>query len=325
MYLERVLAMTPQTPEASTVPKPIHPGGPGLWHHKGLMAPPYIEHVAQALMRRGKSESEAYHMATGLMHSWSAGHDGHGHHVHADVKAAAAANLAKWEELRAKVHAKSLGKHAKGHSASHKDHHDLAASADWDAIAGVLLELASGPTYFYDASMLKGGSEASAPGAKRITGNQLRQAPSQTVAAGPPLPPGVTLPTPAELNALAAAISRAGLPDSDLTRGAAAHARTAAMKMEAKQPVDALHMLRACQAGIVSAHREYNASLIPVANVFSAKLNPADAASARAEMYEGLKTRGTFRALASQCAQFIDRIRRHIFHGMYNHMAEARF
>lgn len=332
-YLERLLALTPQTPEASTVPKPIHPGGPGLWHHKKWMAPPYVEHVAQALMRRGKSESEAYHLAVGLMHSWSAGHDGHGHHVHADVKAAAAANLAKWEELRGRAHASHLAKKAKGHS---KSHHDLAASAAWDEIGELMvefartapldiMELASGPTYFYDASMLKGGSEASAPGAKRITSNQLRQNPSQTVAANPPLPPGVTLPTPAELNQLAANISSAGLPESDLIRGARDHARAAAMKMQANQPVDALHMLRACQAGIVSAHREYNGSLIPVANVFSARLAPAEAASARAEMFEGLKTRDTFRQLATQCAQFIDRIRRHIFHGLYNHMAEARF
>jgi hypothetical protein len=325
MYLERVLGLTPQTPEASTVPKPIHPDGPGLWHHKHMQAPPYVQHVAQALMRRGKSESEAYHMAVGLMHSWSEGHDGHGHHVHSDVRAAAAANLAKWEELRAHAHASHLAKKAKGHARSKRDHDLVASAQDWDEIAGMLVGLASGPTYFYDASMLKGGSEASAPGAKRITGNQLRQAPSQTVAAGPPLPPGVTLPTPDELNALGRSIEQAGLPGSDLVRGAAAHARAAATKMQANQPVDALHMLRSAQAGIISAHREFNASLIPVANVFSAKLDPAEAASARAEMYEGLRTRDSFRSLASQCAQHIDRIRRHIFHGMYNRRAEARF
>jgi hypothetical protein len=324
MYLERLLELTPQTPTASTVPKPLHPGGPGLWHHKHMMAPPYVQHVAQALMRRGKSESDAYHMAVGLMHSWAAGHDGHGHHVHSDVRAAAGANLAKWEELRAKAHASHLARHAKGHSRDKKDH-DLAASTAWDEIADALLELASGPTYFYDASMFKSGGEATAPGAKALTGNQLQQRPSQTVAAGPPLPPGVTLPSPAELNKLAADIEGAGLPGSDLVRGAAGHARAAAMKMQASQPVDALHMLRAAQAGIVSAHREFNASMIPVANVFSARLNPAEAASARTEMYESLRTRDTFRRLATSCAQMIDRIRRDIFHGMYNRQAEARF
>jgi 2'-5' RNA ligase len=308
-HLNRLLALTPQTPEASTVPKPIgRPGGPGLWRHKELQLPPYIQHVAHALMRQGHGESDAVHMAVGIVQHWAEGHDGHGHKTHPDVRAAAAANVAKWEETRGKAHALHAAKeHGKG--AGSKKHHDLAATPPPDLL-GRVLGLAA--------------TIASAPGARPLAG-RLRQAPSQTVAAGPPLPPGVTLPTPAELNSLSSAISKAGVPDSDLVRGAAKHARAAAMKMAANQPADALHCLRSAQTGIVSAHREYNASLLPVANVFSARLAPAEQASARAEMAEGIRTRDSFRALASQCAQHIDRIRRHIFHGMYNHMAEARF
>lgn len=330
-YLEKILGLTPETPEASTVPKPIHPGGPGLWKHKHWMAPPYIEHVAQALMRKGKSESDAYHMAVGLMHSWAAGHDGHGHKTHPDVRAAAATNLAKWEELRGRAHSEH-GKHDKGA----KGHHDLAAS-ERTYLEDLMLEFAqSAPPGFLDTLMLAGGitskpvtfyqssmmNGATAPGAKAV--GRLVHRPSQTTSASPPLPPGVSLPTSAELNKLADHISKAG-DGGDLIDGAVKHARCAAVKMSANQPIDALHMLRACQTGIVSAHRAFNASQVPVANVFSSSLAPAEAASAKAEMYEGMRTRDTFRQLATECAQYIDRIRRCHFHGMYNHMAEARF
>lgn len=324
-YLEKVLALTAETPEASTVPKPIgSPTGPGLWHHKHWMLPPYIQHVAHALMRHGHGESDAIHMAVGIVKHWAEGHDGHGHKTHPDVRAAAAANVAKWEELRAHAHAATAAKHAEDHRS--KGDHELAAS--YSVISQCLVELTNdtirlafpnqpGPP---QSSFLKHGT---APGARPLSG-RLFHVPSQTVAAGPPLPPGATLPTPAELDALAAEI-QSTLPRSDLVRGAVAHAHAAATKMRANQPVDALHMLKSCQIGIVSAHREYNASQIPVANVFTASLNPAEQSSAQAAMYEGLDTREKFRRLTTQCAILRDRIRRHYFHGMYNHMAEARF
>jgi hypothetical protein len=292
--------LTAETPEASTVPKPIHPNGSGLWHHKGMMAPPYVEHVAQALMRKGHGESDAYHMAWGIIQNWAKGKASTHHgHVHADVRAAAAANAAREKELQAQAHAETAAKHAK--------HHVAASSAE------SAVELASW--------------QATAPGARAVpTGQQLYQRPSQTVSASPPLPPAVKLPTPAELNALAASIEKApSVPDEKLVSGAAAHARAAAAKMTSNQPVDALHCLRACQAGIISAHRSFNASQIPVANVFTASLDPQAAAAAREKMYQGLRDRENFRALASQVASHIDRIRRQHFHGLYNHLAEARF
>lgn len=106
-YLDKVLALTPQTPEASTVPKPFgSPSGPGLWHHKGMQLPPYIQHVAHALVSSGKSESEAIHMAVGIVKGWAAGHSSHGK-VHPDVKAAAGKAIAQWEALKAKAHSES--------------------------------------------------------------------------------------------------------------------------------------------------------------------------------------------------------------------------
>src|SRR5215469_6876705 len=93
---------TAETPIASTVPEPHGKPGGGLWGHPGLMAPPYIEHVAGALMKQGHDESSAYHIAVGVIQNWAAGHDGHGHAVHPDVQAAAAKNIAQWEALKAR-------------------------------------------------------------------------------------------------------------------------------------------------------------------------------------------------------------------------------
>jgi hypothetical protein len=91
------------TAEASTVHEPIgKPGGPGLWHHKGLQLPPYIQHVAHHLIAQGHDESRAIEMAVGIVKNWAAGHDGHGHGVHPDVQAAAAKNIAQWEALKAR-------------------------------------------------------------------------------------------------------------------------------------------------------------------------------------------------------------------------------
>jgi hypothetical protein len=319
-YLERLLALTPETPEASTVPKPIHPGGPGLWRHKHLEAPPYIQHVAQALMRNGHSESDAYHMAVGIIKNWARGRNGK-HKVHKDVQAAAVANVAKWEETRARAHAETAA--GKLHQ---KSDHDVAATrpltdAETLSLTALLAEWAEAGTCGLDAFLRMAVPDGTAPGARPLAG-RLWQAPSQTVSPSPPLPPDVGLPTPQELDALGSDIRAAGT--SDLLRGAADQAHAAAMKMRAKQPKDALHLLRAVQAGVVSAHREFNASQLPVANVFSASLLPAEQSSARSEMYEGLRTREKYRALASRVAQHIDRIRRTYFHGMYGGLAEAR-
>ena len=97
------LARTPRTAEASTVHEPLgKPGGPGLWHHKGLQLPAYIQHVAHHLVASGHDESRAIEMAVGIVKNWAAGHDGHGNRVHPDVQAAAARNIAQWEADKAR-------------------------------------------------------------------------------------------------------------------------------------------------------------------------------------------------------------------------------
>ena len=100
--------MTAQTGTASTAPEPFgKPGGPGLWHHKGLQLPPYIQHVAHHLVAQGHDESKAIGMAVGIVRNWAEGHDGHGHQVHPDVQAAAAKNIAQWEADKAKTAGRS--------------------------------------------------------------------------------------------------------------------------------------------------------------------------------------------------------------------------
>jgi HK97 family phage prohead protease len=70
-----------------------------------MQLPAYIQHVAHELIGQGHDESRAVEMAVGIVKNWAAGHDGHGHHVHPDVQAAAAKNIAEWEALKAKAHA----------------------------------------------------------------------------------------------------------------------------------------------------------------------------------------------------------------------------
>ena len=95
---------TAETATALTVPEPIgKPGGPGLFHIKGLGLPPYIQHVRDDLMEKGVPESRATGMAVGIVRNWSEGHDGKGHKVSAEVQAAAAKNIAQWEADKART------------------------------------------------------------------------------------------------------------------------------------------------------------------------------------------------------------------------------
>lgn len=103
-----VVKMTPRTPEASTVVKPtVPPGGPGLFHHKGLHLPPYIEHLYPHLVAR-YGKRDAYRVAVGVVKKWAAGvnpggwktKSGKGKRTHPDVRAAASRNVAEWERDR---------------------------------------------------------------------------------------------------------------------------------------------------------------------------------------------------------------------------------
>ena len=107
--------LTPRTPEASTVPEPtVPPGGPGLFHVKGMQLPPYIQHLWHHLAPK-YGKHRAYGMAVGIVKKWAAGvnpggwktKSGKGKRTHADVRAAAARNVAMWEADKARAHAQS--------------------------------------------------------------------------------------------------------------------------------------------------------------------------------------------------------------------------
>jgi hypothetical protein len=110
-----VVKLTPRTPEASTVPEPtVPPGGPGLFHIKGRELPPYIQHLWHHLAPK-YGKHRAYGMAVGIVKKWAAGvnpggwntKSGKGKRTHADVRAAAARNVAMWEKDKADAHAQS--------------------------------------------------------------------------------------------------------------------------------------------------------------------------------------------------------------------------
>ena len=105
-----VVKLTPRTPEASTVVQPtVPPGGPGLFHIKGEHLPPYVEHLYKHLTGR-YGKKKAYGVAIGVVKKWASGVNPGGKHptkTHADVRAAAAKNVAEWEASRAKAHARS--------------------------------------------------------------------------------------------------------------------------------------------------------------------------------------------------------------------------
>ena len=68
-----IYKMTPHTAEASTTPEPtVRPGGPGLFHHKGLQLPPYIQHLWHHLAPK-YGKHRAYGMAVGLKHRQEVG------------------------------------------------------------------------------------------------------------------------------------------------------------------------------------------------------------------------------------------------------------
>lgn len=107
-----LVKFTPRTPEASTVDQPTgRPGGPGLFHMKGHHLPPYIQHLYKHLVGR-YGKQKAYGVAVGVVKKWAEGinpggwktKSGKGKRTHPDVQAAAARNVAEWEQEKAEAH-----------------------------------------------------------------------------------------------------------------------------------------------------------------------------------------------------------------------------
>lgn len=107
--LQEAIELTPMTAVSSTVQNPFAKSAkPGLWNVPGLQLAPYIQNVAHALLRNGRAstESDAIHMAYGIVKRWAQGKGRNGKPVHPDVQAAAARNIAIMDANRMKAHMK---------------------------------------------------------------------------------------------------------------------------------------------------------------------------------------------------------------------------
>src|ERR1700759_955240 len=95
------MKMSDKTATLAATPAPAgKPNGPGLFHRKRGKLPNYIEQIAKALRRTGKSESEAGAIAILTVKRWAAG----GGKVKPEVRTADAAALAEWEKDKASAH-----------------------------------------------------------------------------------------------------------------------------------------------------------------------------------------------------------------------------
>lgn len=302
-----VVKLTPQTPEASTVVKPtVPPGGPGLFHVKGMHLPPYMEHLWFHLVKR-YGKHDAYRVANGIVHKWAAGinpggfktKSGKGRRVHADVQAAAAKNIAEWEKDRAEAHAQSAS-HVKATLA-------LSGAANMGTVSS------KGQQGFNTASSMAG----------KYSQYGLHQHPSQTVSPSPPLPPDVPLPTPQEVRKLIADVPVCS--DVGLSNSVRTFLETAAVKLEKDDEQNALAALRSAGAAVYSAHKQdlgpYMAAIWGGPSTLSttdARVIPAGQSSATPAMRQSREQQAAWRGLSTSIAGLIDRLRKRYFHGHIN-------
>lgn len=293
--------LTPETPEASTVDKPTRPpGGPGLFHVKGLHLPPYFQHLWFHLVKE-YGPHRAYGVAVGVVHKWAKGvnpggwkrKDGSPSRVHSDVRSAAQRNIALWEKDRAKAHAQKAK--------------DAAAHAGKDEVKA-------------SAVTAPGASKAFIPPAPGATYSQygLHQQPAQTVSPSPPLPPAVPLPKASEVRAIVSKVPSSS--DKGLEQSVRTFLETAAVKLEKDDELEALHALRSAQASVYSAHKQDLAVAMPAvytASVFT-HVVPAEQSSVQTAMLESRNKAQQWRAVEQSIGALIDRIRKRYFHGVIN-------
>lgn len=341
--VKQAVKLTPRTPEASTVPEPTRPpGGPGLFHIKGRELPPYIQHLWHHLVKE-YGEHKAYGVAVGIVKKWKAGINpggrhkkGHVSHVHADVQAAAAKNIAQWEQDKADAHKQSSG-HVRasagdsGPTKTKAEAHYRESDSDTKR-CGTCSMFRDG-----HCTLVKGSIEpdhvcdyweksktvalampaATAPGAAPVPKAGPYQRPSQTVSPSPPLPPDVKLPTAAEIRKLKAQVP--DCTDASLSSSARNHLDAAAVKLQKDDVLAALHVLRAAQSDVYAAHKADLGMAMPAvytANVFT-KVPEAEVSSANKEMIRSKDKEMKWRALEQGIAIAIDRIRRKHYHGSY--------
>lgn len=100
--VSRAIELSARTGMLAVTPAPRgRPGGPGLYHVKGLGHTPYFQQVVKALIdKRGMAPDKAYAVAYGALRKWRRG----GGHVHPEVAAAATGALAGEAAKAASAH-----------------------------------------------------------------------------------------------------------------------------------------------------------------------------------------------------------------------------
>jgi hypothetical protein len=134
--------LSAQTARLAITPAPAgKPGGPGLYHVKGMALPPYFENIRNALIRSGHTPAAAYRITWGAIRRWAHG----GGKVHPEVVAAAQAALADLAAKSARAHA-------------HANEDGAAMSLAWNGTDGI--DLAAVELGSYIAPHMPAGSPA---------------------------------------------------------------------------------------------------------------------------------------------------------------------
>lgn len=132
------------------------------------------------------------------------------------------------------------------------------------------------------------------------------------MAPSPPLPPDAKLPSPAELRALAKQVPECVKPE--LSQSIRNHLEAAAVKLSKDDMLEALHVLRAAQAGVFSAHKADLGTGMPA--VYTANASRVDVQSqAHKAMIASRDRELVWRKLEHGVALAIDKIRRKYYHG----------
>jgi hypothetical protein len=109
-------------------PEPFSTSTTSNWVAKAGGLPPYIQHVAHAMVEKGKDTSKAISMAVGIVRNWSEGKGG----VGKPVQAAASKAMAEWEAKKAGSKGKSAAKATAKVAESLDDRLDALAEAMLD-------------------------------------------------------------------------------------------------------------------------------------------------------------------------------------------------
>jgi hypothetical protein len=104
--LDRLTELSARTAMLERTPAPRgRPGGPGLYHVKGMGHTDYLQQIVKALIeKRGMPPGKAYAIARGAIRKWQRG----GGHVHPEVRAAAGRAEAGELQRQARAHTHAI-------------------------------------------------------------------------------------------------------------------------------------------------------------------------------------------------------------------------